>query len=98
MRSGLTVIPESFAQGYVLPFQAECHTLPGSGQRHTGEECTENLHTFEICGTLRSATTGYDYITGLGSPQANNIIAALANVRVRLSSASGVRPINPRVG
>jgi hypothetical protein len=31
------------------------------------------------CGTLCSATTGYDYVTGLGSLQANNITAALAN-------------------
>lgn len=31
------------------------------------------------CGTLCSATTGYDWVTGLGNPQANNIIAALAN-------------------
>lgn len=31
------------------------------------------------CGTLCTATTGYDYVTGLGSPQANNIITALVN-------------------
>jgi len=31
------------------------------------------------CGTLCTATTGYDYVTGLGSPQANNIITALAS-------------------
>jgi subtilase family serine protease len=41
-----------------------------------------NLHditsgTNGSCGTLCSATTGYDYVTGLGSPQANNIITAL---------------------
>jgi len=64
----------------MLPFQTEHLAQPSSGQGHTGEECTENLHTFEICGTLRPATTGYDYITGLGRPQANNIIAAIANV------------------
>jgi subtilase family serine protease len=43
-----------------------------------------NLHditsgTNGSCGTLCTATTGYDYVTGLGSPQANNIITALAN-------------------
>jgi subtilase family serine protease len=32
------------------------------------------------CGTLCTAVTGYDYVTGLGSPQANNIIQALANL------------------
>jgi subtilase family serine protease len=31
------------------------------------------------CGTLCTAVAGYDYVTGLGSPQANNIISALAN-------------------
>jgi subtilase family serine protease len=31
------------------------------------------------CGTLCTAATGYDYVTGLGSPQANNLITALAN-------------------
>ena len=31
------------------------------------------------CGTLCTASTGYDYVTGLGSPQANNIISALVN-------------------
>ena len=30
------------------------------------------------CGTLCTAVAGYDYVTGLGSPQANNIIPALA--------------------
>jgi len=29
------------------------------------------------CGVLCTATTGYDYVTGLGSPQANNLINAL---------------------
>ena len=29
------------------------------------------------CGTLCTAVAGYDYVTGLGSPQANNIITAL---------------------
>lgn len=31
------------------------------------------------CGSLCTASTGYDYVTGLGSPQANNIITALAS-------------------
>ena len=31
------------------------------------------------CGTLCTATTGYDYVTGLGSPQASSVINALAN-------------------
>jgi subtilase family serine protease len=31
------------------------------------------------CGVLCTATPGYDYVTGLGSPQANNIIPALVN-------------------
>jgi hypothetical protein len=30
------------------------------------------------CGTLCTASAGYDYVTGLGSPQAQNIILALA--------------------
>ena len=30
------------------------------------------------CGTLCTASAGYDYITGLGSPQANNLLPALA--------------------
>jgi subtilase family serine protease len=43
-----------------------------------------NLHditsgTNGTCGTLCTASTGYDYVTGLGSPQANNIITALLN-------------------
>lgn len=43
-----------------------------------------NLHditsgTNGSCGTLCTATSGYDYVTGLGSPQANNIITALVN-------------------
>jgi len=29
------------------------------------------------CGALCTATSGYDYVTGLGSPKANNIISAL---------------------
>ena len=29
------------------------------------------------CGVLCTATAGYDYVTGLGSPQANNLINAL---------------------
>jgi subtilase family serine protease len=32
------------------------------------------------CGNLCSATGGYDYVTGLGSPQANNLIPALTNL------------------
>ncbi|HEX2711991.1 MAG TPA: hypothetical protein VHM88_07185 [Candidatus Acidoferrales bacterium] len=28
------------------------------------------------CGTRCTASTGQDYVTGLGSPQANNIISA----------------------
>ena len=32
------------------------------------------------CGTLCTASTGYDYVTGLGSPQANNIIPALVSL------------------
>jgi subtilase family serine protease len=31
------------------------------------------------CGTLCNAVMGYDYVTGLGSPQANNIVPALVN-------------------
>ena len=31
------------------------------------------------CGTLCTASAGYDYVTGLGSPQANNILPALVN-------------------
>jgi len=31
------------------------------------------------CGTLCTASSGYDYVTGLGSPQANNLLPALAN-------------------
>ena len=31
------------------------------------------------CGTLCTAVTGYDYVTGLGSPQANNVIPALVS-------------------
>ena len=33
-----------------------------------------------LCGTLCTASSGYDYVTGLGSPKANNIIPALANL------------------
>jgi len=32
------------------------------------------------CGSLCSASSGYDYVTGLGSPRANAIIPALVNV------------------
>ena len=31
------------------------------------------------CGTLCTAVTGYDYVTGLGSPQANNVIGSLVS-------------------
>jgi len=31
------------------------------------------------CGSLCSAAAGYDYVTGLGSPQANNLITGLVN-------------------
>ena len=31
------------------------------------------------CGTLCTAVKGYDYVTGLGSPQAKNIIPALVS-------------------
>ena len=33
------------------------------------------------CGVLCTATAGYDYVTGLGSPQANNLINALARAQ-----------------
>ncbi len=33
------------------------------------------------CGVLCTATSGYDYVTGLGSPQANNLINALAKLQ-----------------
>jgi subtilase family serine protease len=36
------------------------------------------LGTNGTCGTLCTAVAGYDYVTGLGSPQANNIIPSLA--------------------
>jgi hypothetical protein len=29
------------------------------------------------CGTFCTATEGYDYVTGIGSPQASNLINAL---------------------
>ena len=32
------------------------------------------------CGTLCTASSGYDYVTGLGSPQANNVIPALVGL------------------
>jgi len=32
-----------------------------------------------ICGTLCTAVPGYDYVTGLGSPQANNVVPALVS-------------------
>ena len=32
------------------------------------------------CGTLCTAASGYDYVTGLGSPKANNVIPALVNL------------------
>jgi len=31
------------------------------------------------CGTLCTASAGYDYITGLGTPQSSSLIAALAS-------------------
>jgi subtilase family serine protease len=33
------------------------------------------------CGTLCTATTGYDYVTGIGSPQAQNLVNALVNAQ-----------------
>jgi subtilase family serine protease len=33
------------------------------------------------CGALCTATAGYDYVTGLGSPQANNLINALVKAQ-----------------
>jgi subtilase family serine protease len=33
------------------------------------------------CGTLCTALTGYDYVTGLGSPQANYLLPALASYK-----------------
>lgn len=32
------------------------------------------------CGALCTASSGYDYVTGLGSPQANNVIPALVGL------------------
>ncbi len=32
------------------------------------------------CGTLCTASSGYDYVTGLGSPQASNVIPALVGL------------------
>jgi hypothetical protein len=32
------------------------------------------------CGSVCSAAGGYDYVTGLGSPQANSLIPALVNL------------------
>jgi hypothetical protein len=31
------------------------------------------------CGTVCQAAGGYDYVTGLGSPNAGNLIPALVN-------------------
>ncbi len=50
----------------------------------TGAAYNSNFHditsgTNGACGTLCTASGGYDYVTGLGSPQANNIIPALVN-------------------
>ena len=33
------------------------------------------------CGTLCTASKGYDYVTGLGSPNVPNLIDALLNAR-----------------
>ncbi len=81
MRSGLTVIPESFAQGTprrMARVLATVLTVVKGNYRLSAHDITSG--TNGSCGTPRSAATGYDYITGLGSPQANNIIAAIANV------------------
>lgn len=40
-----------------------------------------NQGTNGTCGALCSAMPGYDFVTGLGSPQANRLIAALAALR-----------------
>ncbi len=50
-----------------------------------GSAYSSNFHditsgTNGNCGTLCTASSGYDYVTGLGSPQANSIISALANL------------------
>jgi subtilase family serine protease len=43
---------------------------------------SSNFHDITIgtngsCGTLCTAVAGYDYVTGLGSPQASNLVSAL---------------------
>jgi len=48
----------------------------------SGGNLSSNFHdivsgTNGSCGTLCTAVAGYDYVTGLGSPQANKIIPAL---------------------
>ena len=50
----------------------------------SGGNLSSNFHdivsgTNGSCGTLCTAVTGYDYVTGLGSPQANNVIPALVS-------------------
>ena len=42
-------------------------------------DITGGTNTNGHCGPLCSSTRGYDYVTGLGSPQANNLINALVN-------------------
>ncbi len=66
-------------------------TLTGSNPHlystATGPAYASNYHdivagnnTNGQCGSLCSATTGYDFVTGLGSPNAANLINALANL------------------
>jgi subtilase family serine protease len=50
-----------------------------------GSSYASNFHditsgTNGNCGTLCTASSGYDYVTGLGSPKANNLIPALAGL------------------
>ena len=50
----------------------------GSGAAYSSNFHDITSGTNGSCGALCTATTGYDYVTGLGSPQANHTISALA--------------------
>lgn len=52
----------------------------------TGSAYASNYHdvtsgTNGNCGSLCTATTGYDFVTGLGSPRADSLVPALAKAR-----------------
>ena len=79
--AGLFAITNSLRVGSgKAPLSAAYNTLYGVGKTGYGADFHDvTSGTNGTCGSVCSASGGYDYVTGLGSPQAPNIVPALVS-------------------